>query len=197
MGSGHKGRTVGYDSYMSSATLLLLTGLPGSGKTSLARGAAVDLEAPVIGHDWVMAGLKGHATVWAEMGKLDHVGFRSVGWTVMWNLALAQLREGRWVVLDGVARSPEVTGTRDIAKQADCASFVVLCSISDPEVHRERVLGRERAIPNWPELSWKEVEGSRSHWEPPNDVNLVLDALDPFERNLASLRSSLVAHKPT
>jgi hypothetical protein len=85
----------------------------------------------------------------------------------MWNLAIAQLRKSRSVILDGVARAPEVQRSRYVAGEAKCRSFVALCSIADAGVHRERVIGRTRNIPNWPELTWEEVERSRSAWEPP------------------------------
>ena len=39
-------------------------------------------------------------------------GHRGVGWSVLWALARSQLRLGSSVVLDGVAREPEVEGTR-------------------------------------------------------------------------------------
>lgn len=176
---------------MTNPTLLLITGLPGSGKTSIAEGIAKDLQAAVIGHDWVMAGLRVFPTVWNTMSELEHLAFRSVGWSVMWNIAIAQVREGRSVVLDGVARAPEVQRTRDVADEAECRSFVALCSIADARAHRERVIGRDRNIPNWPELTWEDVERSRSGWEPPTDIDLILNALDPVKDNLAKLRRAL------
>lgn len=176
---------------MTNPTLLLVTGLPGSGKTSLAEGIAKDLDAAVLGHDWVMAALRVFPTVWNAMGELEHLTFRSVGWSVMWNLALAQLHEGRSVILDGVARAPEVQRTRDVANEAECSSFVALCSITDARIHRERVIDRARNIPSWPELTWEEVERSRSDWAPPADVDLVLNTLDPADANLVELRLAL------
>ena len=99
--------------------LILVTGLPGTGKTSLAQMIAADLSAAVIGHDWVMTGLRSHPSVWGAMEHLDHREFRSVGWSIMWNIALAQLREGRFIILDGVARSPEIAQGQRVAREAD------------------------------------------------------------------------------
>ena len=50
--------------------------------------------------------------------------------------ALAQLRLGSSVVLDGVARDPEVEGTRLVAHEEGAGSLVVMTSCGDAAVHR-------------------------------------------------------------
>jgi predicted kinase len=172
------------------ATLLLVTGLPGSGKTGIAEALADDLHASVVGHDWVMAALRAQTEVWKAMQTLDRVAFRTVGWSIMWNVAAAQLRAGRSVILDGVARQPEVVKSRDVAKACDASFFVVLCTIDDSDLHRQRIAERVRGIPGWPELTWEEVQRSRAGWQAPDDADLVLSALDSFEANLELLRSA-------
>ncbi len=180
-----------YKGDVTLTTLLLVTGLPGCGKTTIAESVAADLNASVIGHDWVMAGLRVHPTVWNEIEELDRVAHRSVGWTIMWNLGLAQLRMGRSIILDGVARAPEISRTRAIAQEVGARSLVALCSAPTVDIHRERIVGRVRNIPEWPELIWEDVENSRHTWEAPNDVDLVLDPDQPLATSSASLRSLL------
>ena len=82
-------------------TLLLLTGPPGTGKSSLAERAAT--ACPSAGWDWVMAAMTEFDVVQAALRDMSHADHRRVGWSVMWNLATAQLRRGASVVLDGVA----------------------------------------------------------------------------------------------
>jgi hypothetical protein len=94
-------------------------------------------------------------------------------------------------VLDGVARGPEVEGTRLVAREEDVGSFVVLTTCHDAELHRSRVQGRRRLIPNWYELDWDHVARARASWVPPDDVDLVLEAEDPLEQNAARLRSAI------
>lgn len=174
---------------MTTPTLVLVTGLPGSGKTSLARRIAAELAAAVVGHDVVMAGLRAYPSVWAAMRQLDQLDFRSVGWTVMGNLALAELREHRSVILDGVARPPEIERCRQIAQQAGCPSLVVLCSPPEQQEHRARIVGRTRDIPNWPELTWEDVVRTQSTWEVPRDVDLLIDSSRSIEESVHSVRS--------
>jgi len=124
---------------------------------------------------------------------MGHEERRRVGWAVLWNLATAQLRQGRAVVLDGVAREVEVAGTRDIAKSAGATAVVVLTSCRDLALHRTRIEGRIRDIPGWHELDWNHVDQFLDRWRAPGDIDLQLDATDPIDGNVAMLIDRLHA----
>ncbi len=176
---------------MPRPTLLIVTGLPGSGKSCVAGAVATDLNASVLGHDWVMAALRAQLEVWNAMKALDQPAFRNVGWSVMLNIARAQLRASRSVILDGVARTPQIHAAREVGDESDARTVVALCVIDDAELHRQRIAGRERRIPGWPELSWDDVQRSRADWQPPEDVDVVLDSSHSLEANFAASRSVL------
>jgi hypothetical protein len=55
------------------------------------------------------------------------------------------------------------------------------------------VEGRQRQIPDWYELDWEHVERARSSWVPPGDLDLVVEAGDPWEENAARVRALLSA----
>jgi len=114
-------------------------------------------------------------------------GHRGVGWSLLWALARSQLRLGSSVVLDGVARDPEVEGTRAVAAEEGAESLVVMSTCRDAGLHRARVEGRQRHIPNWYELDWDHVERARSSWVPSEGLDLVLDAGVPVEENAERL----------
>jgi len=141
-------------------TLLLVTGPPGTGKSTLAEAAARTLGAPVLAWDWVMAGMTRFDGVQAALREMDHLAHRSVGWSILWNLAVAQLRHGRSVVLDGTARDPEVDGTRRTAADTGARGVVAVTSCRDRAVHRARIEGRSRGIPGWHELAGTTWRGS-------------------------------------
>ncbi len=123
----------------------------------------------------------------------DSRGHRGVGWSLLWALARSQLRLGSSVVLDGVARDPEVEGTRFVAHEEGAESLVVMTTCADAAVHRSRVEGRQRQIPHWYELDWDHVERARRSWVPPGGVDLALEAADPFERNAERLRTLIAS----
>ena len=141
----------------------------------------------MLGWDWVMASLTGFGGIQGALGQMTHEEHRRVGWSVLWNLATAQLRQNRSVVLDGVARDVEVAGTRTVARSVGATTAVVLTSCSDVLLHRRRIEGRARDIPGWHELDWEHVDGFLGRWNPPRDVDLELDAIAPFEENVERL----------
>ncbi len=80
-----------------------------------------------------MAGLTPFATIQKTLSVLDPVDHRKVGWSIMRNLAVAQLRDGRSVVLDGVARDDEIATTRGTAD-------LVLDAMNDLDANRRALV---------------------------------------------------------
>lgn len=157
----------------------------------MAEEAALELAAPVLGWDWAMASLTSFGPVQEAISGMSHLEHRRLGWSILWNLATAQLRRGQSVVLDGVARDLEVAGTRDLARTAGVRCMVVATRCTDVELHRSRVEGRVRGIPGWHELQWDHVARLRDRWEEPHHVDLRLDAVQSLEDNANELLAAL------
>lgn len=171
--------------------LVLVTGLPGTGKSTIAETAGALLAAPVLSHDWAMSGLQPYPILQEALRSMAPYGHGEVGWSLLASLALSQLRRRSPVVLDGVARAPQVEALRSMADTEGARFVLVTTECSDVAIHRSRVEGRERGIPNWSELEWEQVESSRARWDPDLRSDLRLDAAQPLAENLAYLRAGM------
>jgi predicted kinase len=170
--------------------LVLVTGLQGTGKSTLADAAGAHLGAAVLAHDWAMSGLRPYAGLQRALDAIDF-GHRRVGWSILAALARSELRGGRDVVLDGVARAPEIARCREVAAEERSHLVLVVTEGSDATLHRSRVVGRGRGIPDWYELDWDHVQEARDTWAPIADPDLVLDAAAPVSQNVGLLHSLL------
>ncbi|MGA3147296.1 MAG: AAA family ATPase [Acidimicrobiales bacterium] len=171
--------------------LVVVTGVPGTGKSSVAEVVAGLSQASVLGHDWTMSALRTYPGLQRELDDMEPPGHRTVGWAIMTALAREQLRNGRSVVLDGVARAPEVAMCREAARSESGRMVVIATRCSNRALHRSRIEGRQRAIPDWYELDWEHVEQTLAHWEPPDGADLCLDASDPWTGNVSRVRELL------
>jgi len=79
-----------------------------------------------------------------------------------------------------------------MAEQEGARVVIMLTECTDSEVHRSRIEGRTRSIPNWYELNWAHVQRSQITWQPPDRVDLTLDAIEPLETNLRRVESLLL-----
>ena len=164
-----------------SMRVVIFTGLPGTGKSVLAERAARILGCPLLSKDIFEAAL------WRSgIGPELRSGW--VAYELMTSIAEDQLRVGQSVVLDSVATYERIrSGWRDLASIHGAASVTISCICSDEAVHRERLAQRQRDIPGWHEINWHHVEDTRRRYEPCTAPQLVLDAVNPLDENLALL----------
>jgi predicted kinase len=164
-------------------TLVLFSGLPGCGKTTLARQVATTLHAPLLAKDRVQRVLRDHVPGAAPVD----------GYRLLLDLADEQLDLGLSVVLDAVF---PLAGFRDEA-QAVAARHAarfrpVYCYCSDEAVWRARVEARVQYVPGWTPVGWDGVERLRAFYEPWDPAAaLFVDALDPPADNLARVLAYL------
>jgi predicted kinase len=173
------------------ALLVVVAGLPGTGRSTIADAAADALGAPVIAHDWVMSALRPYPGIQLALEDMAPAGHGAVGWSILCAVARSHLRRGRSVVLDGVARDPEIRRCRDAARAEGAETAIILTRCADADVHRSRVESRQRHIPNWYELTWEDIQRSSARWQTPDGVDIDLDASDPPPDNIAATRCFL------
>jgi predicted kinase len=158
--------------------LVVVGGLPGTGKSTLAAAIGETIGAPVFVKDVI------EASLWRSGIGADQ-GSWQVAEDLLTTLAGAQLERRSRAVVDTVARVEESRVTWRRLADATGSSFALIeCVCSDDAVHRSRLDGRVRGIPGWYEVAWSDVEVAKQRWIPWADDRLVLDAVDPPELNL-------------
>ena len=170
--------------------LVLVSGPTGTGKSVLANAIASDLLCAVGSFDWLMSALRSISAVW-QVIELPAERQRAVGWSLLTRLAEQELRHGRSLVLDLVAREQPRQEWLSLAARYRAAFGVIECTCGNAALQRERVERRRRDIPGWYELTWSQVEASRTNYVALEEPKLVVDALHPFEQNVAVVREYL------
>lgn len=148
-------------------TLIALAGLPGTGKTTVARELAKRIGAVHIRIDSIEQALRESGRF---EGPMDDAGYR-----VAYAVAEDNLRQGLSVVADSV--NP-ITLTRDawaaVAARASATLLEVELVCSDQTEHRRRIETRKADIPGHKLPTWNEVIAREC--EPWTRKHLLIDA---------------------
>lgn len=170
---------------MMVGVLVVMSGLPGSGKSAIASELARKLAAPVLAVDHI------EAAIW-RCGIPPSFETGVAAYEVAASLAEQQLDLGLTVIADSVS-SLEVArrSWRRAAARSRSALGIIEVVCSDEDVHRERLARRRRSISGFPEPSWADVQERRTEWEPWIDDRLVLDTIEPLEANVAAALAHL------
>jgi hypothetical protein len=170
------------------ARLIVFSGVPGTGKSTLADAVGTRLGIPVFATDWLLGAL----TPFGGRHLDDLLG---IGAELLTTLALRQLALGQSAILDHPTENPaERERWRGLARHAGARFSAVVCVCSDPAVHRARLEGRTRGIPGWHDAgAWSNVERRMALFPAwPADA-LVVDTNASHEHNVTTLVDHLTA----
>ena len=167
--------------------LIVFGGLPGAGKTTIARELARQLAAAHLRIDTIEQALRDCGAVGHSM---DDTGYR-----VAYAVAADNLCIGRTVIADSVNPLPvtrnawvEVAGRSGVK----VVEIEIICS--DAIEHRKRAEARRPDIPGLKLLTWEEIVSREYH--PWSREHIVVDtARQSVEQNVHFLREAIAGQK--
>src|ERR1700733_4038633 len=126
-------------------SLVVVSGLPGSGKSAIAEGLARSISIPVFSIDPV------EAAMWRAGVPHETTGIAA--YEVVGTLAAETLKLGQSAIVDAVSpiEAPRAMW-RHIAQQHGAAMIVIECICSSEAAHRQRIEARVRDIRGMPEI---------------------------------------------
>ena len=167
--------------------LIVVAGLPGAGKSTLAVDLAGALNCAVLGVD------QAEAAIWragvSPSGPTHHAAYLVVG-----ALAVEQLALGHDVIVDAVNGPEEARAQwRDLAREVDAGLRFIVVECGDDRVYRGRLEHRSRKIEGFPEPTWEGVLRRRAQFPPWTDERLTIDSVNPRAENLQAALEYLSA----
>ena len=165
-------------------SVIAFTGLPGTGKSTLAEALATETGVPAFAGDWLLGALKPHGVLTG----LSRPTFLAMYYDLLETLIKRQLMLGQSAIVDGLIDDVVAERWQKTAAEYDARLDVIMCVCTDEVEHRRRLEGRTRGIPGWHEVGWDHVERMRVEFPVLTHEHLTVDALDPVDGNLRLVR---------
>lgn len=158
--------------------LVVFGGLPGTGKTTIARLVAKQCSATYLRIDVIEQAIRDSGFFSGEMGPM--------GYCAAYALAESNLNLGRTIIADSVNPLPVTRDAwRAVAQRCACPILEVEIVCSDEAEHRKRVENRESDISGFVLPDWGKVV-SRDY-EPWPDVGVVIDTAHVLAEEAAAV----------
>jgi predicted kinase len=167
--------------------LIVVAGLPGSGKSTMAVDLGRALNCAVLGVD------QAEAAMW-RAGVSRSAPTHHAAYLVVAALAAEQLALGHDVIVDAVnGPEPARAQWRDLAGQMNAELKFIVVECGDDRVFRDRLEHRSRNIAGFPEPTWEGVLRRRAEFPAWTDERLTIDSVNSRAANLQAALEYLAA----
>jgi predicted kinase len=170
--------------------LVVFAGLPGTGKTSLARTVARELHAVYLAKDTI----KESALGLAEKMKLEQAQQMAgpLSYELLVDLARDNLSLGMSVVLDSPAGYQVFRErVKGLARSAKVELRLIECICTDERLLRQRVEAQGRELPAYRRRDWTTYQQDLAQYERLTERRLVVDTAESLSLNLRKVLAYL------
>jgi predicted kinase len=175
---------------MNTPQLVVMSGLPGSGKSAIAEQLAQRLQLPILSVDPIES-----AMLKTGIERSFETGLAA--YLVAEALADEQLKLGNSVVIDAVNAEEEGKNVwRGLAKKHGLALTVLLVIVSDRALHQQRIESRVRGLHGFSEVAWEMVEAREQVFTAWQESALMLDSSRELAANVEEALQYICAHQP-
>ncbi|HEV2458090.1 MAG TPA: AAA family ATPase [Ktedonobacterales bacterium] len=168
-----------YDRAMTKPYLIAMSGLPGSGKSTIAERLAEQLRIPVFSVDPIES-----AMLKAGIAQSFETGLAA--YLVAEVLASEQLKLGISVIIDAVNAEEEGKDVwRGLAHRHGLTLTILEVVVSDEALHQGRLESRVRNLHGFGEVTWERVEARRASSTEWKEPTLRVDSTHDIEANVS------------
>ncbi len=169
-----------YTRGMSDLKVIVISGLPGSGKSTVAESIAKRLLLPIFSVDPIESSI-----IKSGIARSFETGLAA--YFVVETLAEEQLRTGISVIIDAVNPVKEARGMWRNVSTTHNATLILIECVLDRHLHQQRTENRVRGMYGIPEVTWVDVENQRRGYQPWEEDRLILDTANDAGINIAKL----------
>ena len=158
--------------------LVIFSGLPGTGKSTLSEELARELRWPLLCIDDVIG----------EMPENAGFPFWDSRIAILLDLVETQLRLGLNVIVDSVFMNMDRHHAQELARKYQARFLPIHVFVSDEDVWCERVTARFNELDNPDVATWERIQRQREgfrEWEP--GTALFIDSMKPLDKNFRSV----------
>ena len=159
-------------------TLVIFSGLPGTGKSTLANRLARELRWPLLCIDDVIGEVPENAGIPFWDSKVQ----------ILLRLTEVQLELGLSVIVESVFMNMDRNHAQELARKYNARFLPIYIYISDDKVWKQRVTARYDEMDNRDIATWERIQHQRERfrdWEP--DTALFINSIDPVDQNYETI----------